>query len=86
MSEVTVLQPQQIFSMFKIKVQSLEEAERILDVALKLLVYLNPGDKLKSGGITYTKISEDLVHVDVKVKAEEIGDLLERKKVIRVAT
>jgi hypothetical protein len=84
MSEKTTLQPSEIFR--KLKIKHTDEAERLLDTILKLLVYMKPGDKLKTGGITYTKLDADTVHLGVRVSAEEIADTLERKKVIRIPT
>jgi len=82
MSEKTVLQPTEIFRMLKIR--DTEEAGKILDTSLKLLLYLKPGDKIKVGGVTYTKLDGDTVHIDVKVSSEEIADTLDRKRIIRV--
>jgi len=81
-TENVVLQPSEIFKMLKIK--DTDEAEKVLDTALKLLVYLKPGDKIKVGGVTYTKLDMDTVHLGVKVSAEEIADTLDQKKVIRI--
>jgi hypothetical protein len=78
------MQPSEIFR--SLKIRNTDEAERILDVSLKLIAYMKPGDKIKVGGITYTKLDYDTVHVGVRVNAEEIADTLDRKKVIRIPT
>jgi hypothetical protein len=82
--EETVLQPSDIFRMMKLRHD--KNAEDVLDTALKLLVYLKPGDKLKSGGVVYSKLSADLVHIGVKVSPMEIADTLEKRRIIRVPT
>lgn len=77
-----ILQPSEMFRLLKI--ENTEEAERVLSTALEFLVYMKVGYTLKTGLVTFKKISNDLIHMDVKIDPNDFVDALEKAKVIRI--
>jgi hypothetical protein len=82
MAKEVTLQPKDILA--KLGVKDLAEGEKILDTCLKLLVYLKPGDKLRVGGVTYSKLDVDTIYVESKILPRVIHDTLQKKRIIRV--
>lgn len=76
------LQPGDIFK--KLGVPHTDTNTRILELSLKLLVYLQAGEKLRVGGITYSKLDGDTVHIGVRVNPSDVSDALASKRNIRI--
>lgn len=76
------LQPKEVFDMMNIKDH--EEAGKVLTAALYFLVYMHTGDKLETSVATFSKISDDLIHVGCLPRPEVIAEELAKKKIIRI--
>lgn len=78
----TTLQPADVFK--KLGVAHTDDHTHILDLSLRFLVYLRDGEKLRVGGITYTKLDEHTVHIGNKINAADVSDALASKRNIRI--
>ena len=75
-----VIQPRHLFEMLDIK--NSDEAERVLTTVLYLLIYLKPGDVLKTNVAEFVKLAPDLIQMDSNIDSDIIVDELEKKKII----
>jgi hypothetical protein len=79
---VRVLQPADLFRWADVK--HTDETEKVLALALAFLVSMSPGDALELSMATFHKIADDLVQIDVHVKAEVVADALVKRRVIKL--
>lgn len=77
-----ILQPSQILE--QIGVKPTEEAIKALRAGLSFLNYLLIGDSIQTSLGKYTKISEDLIHVETELSGRPIVDSLEENNIFRL--
>ena len=82
MGSYKLVQPEKIFRSLNIK--NTEEAQDVLQVAFGFLLYLKSGEKVQTANATFTKISEDLIHVDPDINMRDVVSSLERKNIIKL--
>lgn len=79
--EGRVLQPADLFRWAEIK--GAEEAEKVLGHAYAFLNHMSVGDVLETSSVRFTKLSEDLIHVESLVNAERMVDALAKRRLLR---
>lgn len=79
----TIIQPAEIFA--RLNIEHTESHEKVLEMAFAFLVYLKPGEALKVGGISFRKLDEDTINLDIKVTPADVSDALASKRSIRIA-
>jgi hypothetical protein len=77
-----MLQPKDILKYINAK--DVDEALRIISIAYSFLVYLQPGQSLETSSITFTKLADDMLHLETEIKSMEILNELEKNGVIRL--
>jgi hypothetical protein len=77
-----MLQPKDILKYLNAK--DAEEALRIMSVAYAFLIYLQPGQVLETSAVTFTKLADDVLHLETEVESLEILNELEKNGVIRL--
>ena len=83
MSAVTnIIQPSSIFKMLNVK--NNDDAEKVMSTTLSFLLYMKPGDILKTSNINFEKISPDLIYLDTDLNKDQMLDELSKKKIIKL--
>jgi hypothetical protein len=77
-----MLQPKDILKYINAK--DVDEALRIISIAYSFLIYLQPGQSLETSNATFTKLADDVLHLETEVKSMEILNELEKNGVIRL--
>jgi len=75
-------QPIDIFKLHKIK--NVEEAEKILNSTLCILIYMAIGDSLEFSAARFTKVSNDLIYMENILEPAQVIDQLEKRRLIRI--
>lgn len=63
-----------------------EDVEKIMSSVISVLVYMKPGESLKSSSTILEKIDNDLIHIDSEISVDRLLDtidFLEKKNVIK---
>lgn len=76
------LQPDDIFRTIGIK--NKPEYEHILSVSYRFLTYLEVGSSIKTSFAEFTKISEDLIQIDVNLNTKLTVDSLASGRIINL--
>lgn len=77
-----ILQPKDIFK--SLNIAETDEAHKILSAAYLFLIYLNNGDMLKTNDVTFTKISNDVIHVDSTLNISSVIDAFNKKLILQL--
>jgi len=62
------------------------EMEKVATELFSFLVYLKPGEVFQLSQVKFSKLSSDVLHLEVNDDLEMLADSLEKRKIIRLAT
>lgn len=77
-----VFQPSEICSSCNAK--DLQECMRIISSTLSMLLYLREGDALEYSSAKFSKLSDDLLHIETNLDIEQLADSLSHRRIIRL--
>ena len=82
MAAAKIVQPKKIFRALGVK--DTEEAQNVLQVAFGFLLYLKPGEEMQTANASFSKISEDLIHIKPNIDMKDVVTSLDRKNIIKL--
>ena len=82
MEQYRTFQLADIFKLHHIK--NTKEAEKVLNSILNLFLYMKTGDELEFSLARFSKLSDDIIHIEPLINSEILLDSLEKKKIIHI--
>lgn len=67
-----------------LNVKNLEECELVATEILNLPVYLQPGDSIETSSTKYTKLDDNLIHLETKLEERRLLDAMQTKLAIKI--
>lgn len=60
-----------------------EEAEKIFNIALSFIFYINEGDRLETPNGVFEKIGPDLIYLESSIDPEDMVQALEKRRILK---
>ncbi len=82
MKQTRTIQSSEILK--KLKIKNIEDGKVVLDFLLDFFVYLPIGDTIVTPQVNFKKVDDNFIQLEVKIKKEEMLDMLEKSNTIKL--
>lgn len=67
-----------------IGVEYTDDTQKAFSAIMRIIAYMTKGDQLSCADVSFTKLSDDLLHVDTKIDSREVVDDIAGSRLMRI--